>query len=425
MVLSLLCVFVLLELAQTQLPPSQQEYFHKDNEDHTTAKLRDILLHEAQLHYIFEGIWPPGVPAVRQHFAWQGKAGPFLGVREVSLTDLPTLLGDRAVGEIEEKVVVAWRAPGASRYSVGELLYLVYQHACSYLNLCTHAALSEHLTVLLHGKQAAASSSDYSSLLACLSKKVIDIHANETQSMTVVLKEAIAGIGPHDRAYAADLRHYDRFTAPPRQLSQGFRDVLITCTGSAPYKHERRKPYRVSLVNRTPLRGRHVLNMHVMLQHMDALSDLQASVVNLEGMNLSQQAEVYTLSDIVIGTYAAASEFIPFMADGAVYINYGFNLNDTRRHNAPLQIIDDLSMMLSFIGISASSRHAVLPKMEAEWSVLQPAMEAAFQILDSQHSQHRYLILDVHNGFNASLHRHVDDFASPSIETQDTLASAV
>lgn len=39
------------------------------------------------------------------------------------------------------------------------------------------------------------------------------------------------------------------------------------------------------------------------------------SVVNLEGMNLSQQAEVYTLSDIVIGTYAAASEFIPFMAD--------------------------------------------------------------------------------------------------------------
>lgn len=142
-------------------------------------------------------------------------------MREVSLTDLPTLLGDRAVGEIEEKVVVAWRAPGASRYSVGtnsrkstaclvlsatsnlqnspitlwacdvyhlcvqvgELLYLVYQHACSYLNLCTHAALSEHLTVLLHGKQAAASSSDYSSLLACLSKKVIDIHANETQSM--------------------------------------------------------------------------------------------------------------------------------------------------------------------------------------------------------------------------------------------------
>ena len=32
-------------------------------------------------------------------------------------------------------------------------------------------------------------------------------------------------------------RHFDVYTAPPKQISQGFRNTMATCLGM-PYKHE-------------------------------------------------------------------------------------------------------------------------------------------------------------------------------------------
>ena len=64
----------------------------------------------------------------------------------------------------------------------------------------------------------------------------------------------------------------------------------------------------------------------------------------------------------------------------AVYIDYNPNLGNPRRHDPALQLIDDLALNVSFIGISPSSQAYSHPQLQPEWNVLQPALELAVEM---------------------------------------------
>lgn len=64
----------------------------------------------------------------------------------------------------------------------------------------------------------------------------------------------------------------------------------------------------------------------------------------------------------------------------AVYIEYNPSLDNPRRHDPALQLIDDMALNVSFIGISPSSQAYSQPQLQPEWSVLKPALELAIEM---------------------------------------------
>ena len=49
----------------------------------------------------------------------------------------------------------------------------------------------------------------------------------------------------------------------------------------------------------------------------------------------------------------------------AVVVEYSFRLHDSHMHGFAMQVVDDVSVPASFVGISPSGPHAILPKLEA------------------------------------------------------------
>lgn len=97
-----------------------------------------------------------------------------------------------------------------------------------------------------------------------------------------------------------------------------------------------------------------------------------------------------------------------------MFIEYSVRLNASKQHGATMQLMDDLSLAASFIGISPSGQHAMVAKLQAEWVVLKPAVEAAAQLVETR--QHRFIVLDRRGDDTYPLHRHVDGVPRPHVE---------
>ena len=48
----------------------------------------------------------------------------------------------------------------------------------------------------------------------------------------------------------------------------------------------------------------------------------------------------------------------------AVVIEYGFHMHDSHLHGFAMQVLDDLNVPASFIGIGPTSKQSVIPKLE-------------------------------------------------------------
>ncbi|KAK9792451.1 hypothetical protein WJX73_000579 [Symbiochloris irregularis] len=415
------------------LEQSSQEFFHTDQAEHTTAKYRNILVHEGQLHFLYDDLWPPGVPHMWQHHSWYGKPGPFLAIKRSTVKEYTYKVEQQAQDvQTEAKVSLAWRAwPSNYQISMGESLYMVYVHGCRYFGLCDHAALSQQLSVVFHDKRPKGLASDWATVLPaadealrCLSKQSWELRSTKSKNVTLLIQEAVTGIGPHDRAYGDDPRHFEVFTAPPQEVSRGFRDTMATCLGLQYRPPARRKPFKVTLVaNKRPqatmrsygtssssssssngtnsysdsnsfgasfgsIRRKLTQEASDLLQYMSGNEDWSASVVYLEGMRFREQFEAFSQSDIIVGMHEAALGNIPFLPEEAVYIDYNPNLGNSRRHDPALQLIDDLALNVSFIGISPSSQTYSRPQLRPEWNVLKPALELAVEMCSQCPGQH-------------------------------------
>ena len=105
---------------------------------------------------------------------------------------------------------------------------------------------------------------------------------------------------------------------------------------------------------------------------------------------------------------------------GAVYIDYSADLDNPRRHDRALQLLDDLCLNASFIGISPTSSAYAHSELQPEWNVLKPALELAVSFLES--ATRRYVVF--RGGEEGGrkqpseplLHRHFDGCQRPPVE---------
>ena len=49
-------------------------------------------------------------------------------------------------------------------------------------------------------------------------------------------------------------------------------------------------------------------------------------------------------------------------------IEYSFHLHDSHLHGFSLQLLDDLNVPASFIGIGPTGKHAIIPKLDVRAS---------------------------------------------------------
>ncbi|KAK9789554.1 hypothetical protein WJX73_002802 [Symbiochloris irregularis] len=451
-------------VAAPSLKATTHELFHAEVPEHTVAKLRNLIMHQEMFYYAYEGPNPPKLPQLWQHHQWYGGPGPFIHITEIPLTEARDLVRGLQIHH-EAKASLAWRPWTENLYhSVAESIFTVYQHGCTYFKLCTHAALTSQLAAVFHDIDHPGNPHvewdvalpPAAEAIQCYSKRSIEMRAPAYKNSTFIFGEAVTGIGPHDRAMGYNERHYEVFTTPPIKLGHGFRDTMAKCMRMSYLKHGRRKPYRVTLVNRSTKGGRHMYNADTMVQRMNELPDVDARLEYVDGATMRKQFQIASQSDIIIYVHGAAMGAFCFMSPDAVVIEYGHKLHDSHLHGFLIQLMDDVSVPASFIGVSPSGSHSIIPKLEyfrgrkeflemslehrwellstgecipayrgecqhmahfmlqAEWKVLEPALQLAFGLIDS--GEHRFILLDRDDGFRQLLHRHPETGQRSQVE---------
>ncbi|KAL0051177.1 hypothetical protein WJX82_003128 [Trebouxia sp. C0006] len=160
-------------------------------------------------------------------------------------------------------------------------------------------------------------------------------------------------------------RFRELYSSPDIQISNQFRQRMAECLGLTFQSPKPHGPYKVTIVNRRYASGRHMINSVTVAKNIRRMEHVASvRVIYLEDMSLKQQAQVYMHSHIIIFTHGAACGNVIFMSPGTAAIEYSWLPRDATPHNWTTEIISDLSLPITFVGLCTIDRRNIYPQKE-------------------------------------------------------------
>ncbi|KAA6423379.1 MAG: hypothetical protein FRX49_06831 [Trebouxia sp. A1-2] len=294
-------------------------------------------------------------------------------------------------------------------HSIAESIWDVYNLACMYFQLCNLHTREDIIPMFLDRPGVAGWDARLgvsqggwrqvlppaAEALQCFyPKPALWVADPMLHGKVVVIKTAVAGIGPHNRKWPGPPETADRFRSVYQhvdtRITTQYREGLLQCLGvqpaqfnvsHSPLRLYSTRPYKVTIVNREYHAGRHIVNTEDIAREVNAMEQClgagalrleqslfeihaQSRVAQLEDLTFKQQMVVYAESQVVIMTHGAALGNVLFMSPGSVALFYNWLKIGGAPHTWVTDVIQDFALPVNFVGLSTKDRRFIYPQKE-------------------------------------------------------------
>lgn len=335
--------------------------------EHRICQYSNLVLYRAKFLYIYQGPDSPQLPEVVVN--WHENVT--LEILPMHVSQVPQAW-DPTQYEVVRKATITYRPYHRNYYhSLAEAIFAVHLLACTYFQYCQHGDGSDLTAVFIDTIDDPVdwdtTLQSANEALQCLTPRpAYTIKDPKLHDRVILLESAVAGIGNTSRVYSGTSKRFrELYSSPDIQISNQFRQRMADCLGLTFQSPKPHGPYKVTIVNRRYASGRHMINSVTVAKNIKRMEHVAAvRVIYLEDMSLKQQAQVYMHSHIVIFTHGAACGNVIFMSPGTAAIEYSWLPRDATPHNWTTEIISDLSLPITFVGLCTIDRRNIYPQKE-------------------------------------------------------------
>ncbi|DBA92084.1 TPA: hypothetical protein ACH3X1_015814 [Trebouxia sp. C0004] len=339
----------------------------------------NVILHQGRLSYLYSGRVPE-LPDIMTN--WH---------HNLHLDLVPLAASDISSDMLSAEVQHFARATLTHRqwhlnyyHSIAESILDVYNLACMYFQLCNLHTRDDVVPIFLDKPGVAGWDARLgvteggwrqvlpaaAEALQCFyPKPALWVADPLLHDKVVVIKTAVAGVGPYNRKWPGPPETADRFRSVYQKvdtrLTTQYREGLLKCLGVQPAQFHPAGPYKVTIVNREYHAGRHIVNTQDIAREVNAMEQVSnCSVAQLEDLTFKQQMAVYAESQVVIMTHGAALGNVLFMSPGSVALFYNWLKIGGSPHTWVTDVIQDFALPVNFVGLSTEDRRFIYPQKE-------------------------------------------------------------